>query len=103
VVDNRVSRAGFDGVFVIPNAPGNTITDNIITKPQDDGIDIEGGDSMVLRNRITKAANIGLEVESTGNTFTENKVKGSGSLDISDTSGGPNTYTDNKFKTSNVP
>jgi parallel beta-helix repeat protein len=36
---------------------------------------------------------------SSGNTLTGNKATGSGTFDLADSSEGPNTFTDNQFKT----
>lgn len=99
----RANKPAFDGIFVADGSTDNELTDNKIAGPSDDGLDVQTTGNTASGNKVSKAGDNGLEVEAPGNTFIGNRFKGSAGLDISDTSGGANTYTDNEFKTSNLP
>ena len=76
IAGNKVAGTGFTGILA--NSPSNTYTGN----------------------KVTGANTIGFYVTGTGNTFSMNKASGSGGLDLADTNAeGVNTYTDNKFGT----
>lgn len=100
---NIIKKPGGDGVWVQSGANLNSISTNEITKPGKDGIDIESNSNLCASNVVTRAGDQGLEMNGTGNSVTDNVFVQSKKLDIQDTTGGNNTYTNNTFDTSNLP
>ena len=117
-----------DAAIVAGNV-GDAFEKNTITAPNGDGLDVIGDGNVFTGNKIGDATGVGVLVEATasgnafagtssskagadgflvqgtGNTFTKAKASGSVQLDLNDPAGGAttNTYTDCKFKTSNLP
>jgi hypothetical protein len=93
-------KGGRDGVQVFGN--DHETNDNVISKTERHGVHVESGTgAFVARNKIKGCRGAGVFVGTSGNFIEANKIKKSGAFDIQSTvPQGANTYTRNKFKTS---
>jgi parallel beta helix pectate lyase-like protein len=106
----------------------DTFEKNTVKEPLAIGVDVAGSDNTFLGGKVSesvgagwrirpgasgnhfegaaaaKAGGAGFDVEGIDNVFVKAKASGSGGLDLDDAAGAStsNTYTDCKFKTSNV-
>ena len=74
---NTVTLAAKDGIYCSDRVTSTTITENVLGKCQDDGINLwYGADwSIVSRNRIARAGDSGIETYSDHNSFSDNQIK----------------------------
>lgn len=108
LADERVRRAGEYGLWV--SASLTQVEDVRVSRSGApgsgyDGVRVAGIFNTFTGCRVTGSDGDGFHVEdiATGCTFTGNRARGSGGLDLNDLAGaGTNTYVDNDFGTSNL-
>lgn len=123
VVRCRVSGTGEDGVEVFgassnvdrcvilsPALRGITIAGddglavrNKVVSPGTDGFFVSGARCTVDRNLVTNAGGSGFVAFTGTHTISRNTARGSAVLDADDRVPGTNTWTKNRFGTSNIP
>lgn len=78
IIKNKIIHAGDDGIDV--NGNNNIIEKNIITDPQEDGVELDsGGDfsntgNIIRSNTIKNAIQVGIIVYGTANTAEKNQI-----------------------------
>jgi hypothetical protein len=98
---NRVSEVEIVGMQVLGDRP--LIQGNAVAGSNEHGITISGVDGTIAGNRVSGAAGYGFDVIGTGHTLTGNRASGSGLFDLHESNAeGVNTYSGNRFGTSNV-
>jgi hypothetical protein len=123
VESNKVTAPLGDGIFCDPAAATVTCNENKVSKPQDDGLDIEGDGCALDLNTVKAALGNGFEVDGDGGTYTgniasksqvdgfqlngtantlsTNTAKGSKGFDLDELAGGNTVDATNVFKTHN--
>jgi len=120
----NVFKGGDEGVTVVQGSEGHLIDDNSFRQMTGNGLELDAMFLTISRNRIKKAGANGVFVKNdadwglyhqnkvkkagfngiyvggTGNSFHQNKAKGSGGHDLDDTTApGQNVYSGNSFGT----
>ncbi len=97
---NVVVQAEDDAFDIRTGTSACTFRMNVVAKPSDAGFEIDGTGHLFESNKVAKAGEYGFDVETGGHTFTKNTAGGSGLIDLrSDVPENANTYSGNKFKT----
>ena len=104
-VENCVAKGSDSRGFGVDDVDGVAVVSCKATGNGDEGFQLQNSTNSQFDSCTAKksgAAGFSLTGTSTGNTLTGNKASGSGTFDLDDVSVGPNTLTDNQFRTTST-